>query len=103
MKIIEIEELSNGAHRNQTTIAHIPVPSGWAVIKDGVEIPDIFPFVHLTIEDGVVTSMTANTEAWEAWKASLPPEPDPEPTVEEITLDLMADHEERICMLELNA
>lgn len=30
-------------------------------------------------------------------------EPAPEPTAEDITLDLIADHEERICMLELNA
>lgn len=34
-----------------------------------------------TGEIGVV--VTPNTEAWEAWKASLPPEPEPEPTTEE--------------------
>lgn len=26
---------------------------------------------------------------------------EPEPTAEDITLDLMADHEERLCMLEI--
>ena len=33
-----------------------------------------------------------------------PPYPaPPEPTAEEITLDMLADHEERLCMLELTA
>lgn len=34
----------------------------------------------VTVENGVVTP---NIEAWEAWKASLPPEPSPEPTLED--------------------
>lgn len=58
-------------------------------------------FVTLTVEDGTVTAVAPNTEAWEAWKASLPAEADLEPTAEEITLDLLAEHEERLCMLEL--
>lgn len=29
------------------------------------------------------------------------PKPDPEPTAKDITLDMLADHEERLCMLEL--
>lgn len=31
----------------------------------------------------------------------LEPKPDPEPTEKDITLDMLADHEERLCMLEL--
>lgn len=34
----------------------------------------------VTVENGVVTP---NTDAWETWKASLPPEPEPEPTLED--------------------
>lgn len=34
----------------------------------------------LTVEEETVIP---NIEAWEAWKASLPPEPDPEPTLED--------------------
>ena len=34
----------------------------------------------VTVENGVVTP---NTDAWEAWKASLPPEPEPEPSLDE--------------------
>ena len=48
-----------------------------------------------------VYTVEPNTEAWEAWKESLPPEPEPEPTAEDVTLDMLADHEERLCMLEL--
>ena len=34
-------------------------------------------FVKLTINGDTVTSVEPNTEAWEAWKATIPPEPDP--------------------------
>lgn len=34
-------------------------------------------FVYLTIEDGVITKVEGNVEAWEAWKATLLPEADP--------------------------
>ena len=94
MKLIEITALSNGAHRNQTYNGST-VPDGWAVIPDGMAVPDTFPFVNLTVDGQTVTSMTAGT---------IPepePEPEPEPTAEDITLDLMAEHEERLCMLEI--
>lgn len=48
-----------------------------------------------------VYEVTPNLEAWEAWKEEQPPEPEPEPTAEDVTLDMLADHEERLCMLEL--
>lgn len=91
MKLIEITALSNGAHRNQTYNG-ATVPDGWAVIPDGMAVPDIFPFVNLTVDGQTVTSMTAGT---------LPEPDEPEPTAEDITLDLMAEHEERLCMLEI--
>lgn len=48
-------------------------------------------FVTITSEEEVIEddftrtvyTVTPNTEVWEAWKASLPPEPEPEPTQEE--------------------
>ena len=48
-------------------------------------------FVTITSEEEVIEddftrtvyTVTPNTEAWEEWKASLPPEPKPEPTQEE--------------------
>lgn len=91
MNIIEIIALSNGAHRNQTYNG-ATVPDGWAVIPDGMAVPDTFPFVNLTVDGQTVISMTAG----------VVPEPEEsEPTSEDITLDLMAEHEERLCMLEI--
>lgn len=36
-------------------------------------------FVILTVVRGTVSSYQPNTEAWESWQASRPPEPEPEP------------------------
>ena len=58
MRIIKIDSNSNGSHNNQT--GNFPVvKEGWAVIPDGMAIPDTLPFVNITAENGVVTSMTA--------------------------------------------
>lgn len=94
MRIIEIAPLSNGAHRNQsTTLRH--VPDGWAIVPDSITIPSTFPFVDITVENSVVTSMTPG----------VVPEPEPElapePTPQDDTDALMVDHELRITMLEL--
>lgn len=80
MKMIEIVASVNGAHRNQTY--HGFLPEGWAIIPEGLEIPDTFPFVDITVEDFegrvVVATMTAGV---------LPkpsPVPEREPTADEI-------------------
>ena len=70
MKTIEIMPLSNGAHRNQTVSGAVTAPDGWAVIPEGMAIPETFPFVDLVVKDGKVVSMTAG----------VVPEPEPEPT-----------------------
>lgn len=77
MRIIEINSLENGAHRNQTGPLSV-VPDGWALIPDTMSIPDTFPFVNITVENGIVTSMTAGTVP------EPEPEPTPEPSVDEI-------------------
>ena len=77
MRIIEIEPLENGAHRNQFSNTDVEVPAGWATIPDEMEIPSTFPFVEVTAKQGVVTKLTPGTVP--------PPEPViEEPTVEEI-------------------
>lgn len=61
-------------------------------------------FVHITVEDSVVTSVTRNEEAYAAYIASLPPPEPPEPpqpTAEDTRDALLVDHELRITMLEL--
>lgn len=97
MKIIEIAPLSSGAHENQD--GPVVCPTGWAVIPDGMEIPPTYPFVNITVSDAtppVVLAMEAGTV----------PEPEPvtpEISAEDTLLDMAADHEERLCMLELNS
>ena len=76
MHIIEVKALDNGAHRNQNG-GISTIPDGWAVIPDDMEIPDTFPFVNITVEGQVVTSMSPG----------VVPEPEdpitPDPTPEE--------------------
>lgn len=45
-------------------------------------------FVRITSTDPV--TLEPDTEAWEAWKASIPPETAPQPTLEERTAALEA-------------
>lgn len=76
MRIIEIQPLSNGAHRNQEG-SFRTIPSGWAVIPPDIEIPETFPFVDIEVDSQTVVSMTAGIV--------LEPEPTPTapPTQEE--------------------
>lgn len=58
MRIIKIIGFPDGAHQNQTYNG-ATVPDGWAVIPDGMAVPDTFPFVNITVDGQTVTSMTA--------------------------------------------
>ena len=58
--IIRIEAYENGAHANQSVTPRT-VPEGWPVVPDQIVVPDTFPFVNVTVENGVVTGMTAGT------------------------------------------
>lgn len=73
MKIIEIQALPNGAHRNQTTTS-TTIPTGWAEIPADVAIPETFPFVDIQVEENHVVSMTAGVVP------DPEPQPEPEPT-----------------------
>lgn len=75
MKIIEIQALDNGAHRNQTTTS-TTIPTGWAEIPSDVAIPETFPFVDLVVEGQRVVSMTAGVVP----DPELQPEPEPTET-----------------------
>lgn len=65
MKIIELSELSNGAHRNMNSEAFLTPPEGWAMIQEEMALPDTYPFVGVEAEeiDGVmtVTALTPGT------------------------------------------
>lgn len=82
MRIIEIQALPNGAHRNQNTTAPV-IPTGWAEIPAYVTIPGTFPFVTLTVEGQTVVTMTAGVVP------EPEPEPEPEPTeMEQLRADI---------------
>lgn len=49
MKIIEIETLENGSHKNQSGNFE-NIPDGWAVLPDDMETPN-FPFGDIEVED----------------------------------------------------
>ena len=79
MRMIEIEALSNGAHKNQTYNGFLP--DGWALIPDNMETEN-FPFGVVTVErmEGRLVVST-----WTPLPMPEPkPEPMPEPTTEEI-------------------
>ena len=71
MRIVEINALSNGAHRNQTG-TFSAVPDGWAVIPDGMRMPN-FPFGEVTVDE------TKTTPVVTGWTAGTIPELEPEP------------------------
>lgn len=73
MKIIEIQALDNGAHRNQTTTS-TTIPTGWAEIPADMAIPETFPFVDVVTSGGKIVSLRAREVP------DPEPEPEPEPT-----------------------
>lgn len=76
MRIIEINALSNGAHRNQTG-TFSAIPDGWAVVPDTLDTPN-FPFGDVTVNDS--TPLVVQT-----WTPITIPEPEPEPEPETTT------------------
>ena len=91
MRLVEIEKLNTGAHRNQT-ISHLnTIPEGWAVIPEFI-VCRKFPYGDITVEEinGVMT-VTSGV----AGEIPAPePTPDPEPSVEERVTALETETEE---------
>ena len=50
MRIIELQALPNGAHRNQRSSTPLPIPDGWAIIPEDMVLPESFPFVSIEEE-----------------------------------------------------
>ena len=75
MRIIEIQALSNGAHRNQNGFAG-DLPLGWAVIPEGMTLRN-FPFGKVTAAEvaGVMTLVD-----WSPLPIPKPEEVEPELT-----------------------
>lgn len=99
MVIVEINPLSNGAHRNQIQKGRIirNIPEGWAAVPVDLEDEAVsyLPFINLTVVDGEITGVAQGT---------IPqpePTPEPEPTAEDDLMEIAIDHEYRIALLEL--
>ena len=88
MKIIFIEVNEDGARPPLQTWDNSNLPDGYAWCPD--EFVDVFysttpsGFVNITVENDIVTEMTVNQEALNAYIAEHPDEPEPvEPTSED--------------------
>lgn len=85
MIIIEITELHNGGHNNQTINgadpATFPVPDGWAIIPDGMETPN-FPFGDITV-DGSTPPVVTSWIPLPIPETEPTPEPEPSHTTED--------------------
>ena len=104
MKIIRTTPNDSGAFPPMQEGDFPVLPDGYAVWPDTLDTAAFYAhngFVRLSVSDHAVTACTPNVAAWEAWKASLPPEQDPEPTPEEDVDAIMVDHEYRLTLLEL--
>lgn len=86
------------------------IPEGFALWPDELDTAVFFEhngFVTLTVEqiDGVdtVVDVQPNTEAWEAWQASLPEPSEAEaaPSEQDDVNAMLVDHEYRITLMEL--
>lgn len=75
MRIVQIEPLENGAHRNQTSNNLTKIPNGWAVIPEEM-VTENFPFGDLMVEEINGIMIVTN------WIPGVIPEPEPEPTPE---------------------
>ena len=83
MWIIEIEQLENGAHRNQQGEFR-KVPQGWAVIPGNIIIPSSFPFVDITVEGQTVMTMTEREVPETPDVPDVPPGEEPKGVYDEI-------------------
>ena len=71
---IEVAKNENGMHNDQSNgfFEHTGIPGGWVEIPEGLmdSWEAYKPFVHITAQDGVVTSIAADIEARDAWEAA---------------------------------
>ena len=86
MYIIQIESFESGARPALQTWEKSTVPDGYAWCPD--EFFDVFystnpsGFVNITVENDTVTAMEVNWDAYNAYIAEHPVEPEPEPEPE---------------------
>lgn len=95
-KIIKIEAFESGSRPPIQTWNQKEPPEGYAFISDEFVkryySDEIKGFVNIEVENGVVTAMTVNKEALNAFNELISSLPDPEPTpvseMEQLRADL---------------
>ena len=105
MLIIQTNPNENGSHPPiQCRQGSVP-PDEYSIVADNCDTAVFYNYnsfvTFVPDDDNAVHSMTANVEAWEAWKASLPPEQPPTPTPQEDTDAMLVDHEYRLTLVEI--
>lgn len=85
MTIIEIKPQANGAHDNMHKASgELPVPAGWAILPEDMELPGTFPFVSIAVDETqdppVVTAMTPGVK----------PPPESRPPARPAEIELLA-------------
>ena len=107
MKIIRLEPNPSGGYPSPQDWQGPSLPGGFAEIPADFDLTtycSMQGFVTLTVVDDVVTAMTANQAAKDANDAAYPTvEPAEQISEEDTTLNMLADHEYRLCMMELGA
>ena len=93
MKIITKTAAENSAYPPLQDWPNLVQPDGYYKWPDSLETETFYQyngFVVLTIQRVMVTAYEPNIDAWEAWKASLPPDPGPEPSGDYVTYGELA-------------
>lgn len=80
MLIIPQSPSQNGSYPPIQPWPGLVPPDGYDVWPEELDTADFYAyngFVILSVVRGTVSSYQPNTEAWESWQASRPPEPEP--------------------------
>lgn len=97
MQMLEIIALDNGAHNNQTF--HGVLPEGWALIADGMKLPN-FPFGEVVVEGDTVIEWIPGEMPEEA--PEFPTEPTPSVEERVSTLEETAEQQGEILSILLS-
>ena len=100
MYYIDAVPNESGNYGNPSTTPY----AGALKLPDGLLLDylETMGFANLAVQDDLIAGVTLNTEAYEAYQeANFDEEPDMVLSDSELLLELAADFEERICLLEL--